>query len=278
MGAELFEVGLFRPDAPEGEPIMVPRVWDRDALMRSIPWLRFQNRDGRNIYVRPSGEHNLSLIDDLTRDSIRAMKSSGFAPALVVETSPGNFQAWVKHPYILNKALGTAVARSLAQKFGGDAGAADWRHYGRLGGFVNRKTKHYSAATGLYPFVKIIESRATVYRAAQTFLTEVINGIEEQRQAVAEQMAARQRNSQSHPGRLKSIDAFREDARYGGDGTRADLAYAVYAFAHERTEEHVDAAIRSRDLSHKGSERRQEDYVERTIRKALAASARGRGR
>lgn len=276
MGADLFEIGLFRPDAPEGEPMMVPRVWDRDALMRSIPWLRFQNRDGRNIYVRPSGEHNLSLIDDLTRDSIRAMKSSGFAPALVIETSPGNFQAWLKHPRILDKALGTAVARALAQKFGGDAGAADWRHYGRLSGFVNRKTKHYSAATGLYPFVKIIESRATVYRGAETFLADVVNAVEKQRHAQAEQKAARERNSQSHPGPLKSIDAFRTDARYGGDGTRADLAYAVYAFSRGRTEEHVDAAIRSRDLSHKGSEQRQEDYVERTIRKALAERGRGR--
>lgn len=278
MGAGLFEVGLFRPDAPEGEAIMVPRVWDRDALMRSVPWLRFQNREGRNIYVRPSGEHNLTLIDDLTRDRIAVMKRSGFAPALVIETSPGNFQAWVKHPRVLDKDLGTAVARVLARRFGGDTGAADWRHYGRLGGFVNRKAKHYNLTTGLYPFVKIIESRTTVYRAAQTFLAEVVNGIEKQRQAALEQNAARARNSQSHPGPLKFIDAFRDDARYGGDRTRADLAYAVYAFSHGQTEAGVEAAIRSRDLSHKGSERRQEDYVERTIRKALAASERGRGR
>ena len=278
MGADLFEVGLFRPDAPQGEAIMVPRVWDRDALMRSVPWLRLQNRDGRNIYVRPSGEHNLSLVDDLTRDCIRAMKSSGFAPALVIETSPSNFQAWIKHPRVLDKGLGTAVARALAQKFGGDTGAADWRHYGRLSGFVNRKAKHYSVTTGLYPFVKVIESRGIVYPAAQNFLAEVVNRIEDQQQAELERRAARERNSQPNPGPLKSIDAFREDPRYGGDGKRADLAYAVYAFSRGQTEAHVDAAIRSRDLSHKGSERRQEDYIERTIRKALASSERGHGR
>jgi hypothetical protein len=34
--------------------------------------------------------------------------------------------------------------------------------------------------------------------------------------------------------------------------------------------------IRSRDLSHKGNERRQNDYVERTIKKALATIERGR--
>lgn len=58
--------------------------------------------------------------------------------------------------------------------------------------------------------------------------------------------------------------------------TRIDLAYAIYAIAHGHTEAEVEAAIRSRDLSHKGTERRQQDYVERTIKKALAATERSR--
>src|SRR5258708_18389311 len=136
MAAELFEVRLFKPDAEAGEAIMIPRVWDRDSLARSIPWLRYQNWDGRNIYIRPQGEHDLSLIDDLTQHAIEGMKLAGFSPTLVVETSPGNFQAWLKHPEKLDKEMGTAAARALAERFGGDIGAADWRHYGRLGGFV----------------------------------------------------------------------------------------------------------------------------------------------
>ena len=75
---------------------------------------------------------------------------------------------------------------------------------------------------------------------------------------------------------LKSIDVFRADSRYAGDGTRIDLAYAVYALAHGATAVEVEAAIRSRDLSHKGNERRQNEYVERTIRKALVTIGRGR--
>jgi len=75
---------------------------------------------------------------------------------------------------------------------------------------------------------------------------------------------------------LKSIDAFRADGRYGGDGTRVDLAYAVYALSRGISTDEVDSAIRSRDLSHKGKERRQNDYVTRTIKKALAATERGR--
>lgn len=71
------------------------------------------------------------------------------------------------------------------------------------------------------------------------------------------------------PSRLKSIDAFRNDSRYGGDGTRIDLAYAIYAFSHGLDNSDVSAALRSRDLSHKGPERRQDEYVERTIQKAI---------
>jgi hypothetical protein len=33
--------------------------------MRSIGWLRHENVDGRHMYIRPKGEHNLSLVDGL---------------------------------------------------------------------------------------------------------------------------------------------------------------------------------------------------------------------
>ena len=98
MGCEVFEVGLFNPTATGNEPVMIPRTWDAEALLRSVPWLKHQNRNGRNIYVRPQGEHRLSLIDDLRAADVQNMKASGFTPALVVQTSPDNFQAWVKHP------------------------------------------------------------------------------------------------------------------------------------------------------------------------------------
>ena len=131
-------------------PEMLPRTWDSETLMKSIPWMRLQNLGGRNIYVRPHGEHNLSMLDDLTAQAVARLRSSGFRPALVVETSPGNFQAWLKHAEALSPALSTAVAKKLAKLFDADPGAADWRHFGRLSGFTNRKQAH-QAANGLYP-------------------------------------------------------------------------------------------------------------------------------
>jgi len=276
MASQLFEVGLFKPDASPAESVMIPRVWDTDQVVKSVSWLRRLNCEGRNIYIRPRGEHDLSMVDDLTIHAVAAMKEAGYTPAVVVETSPGNYQAWLKHANRLNKEVSTAAARTLAEKFGGDRGAADWRHFGRLAGFTNRKAKYLDASSGLYPFVRLIEAGGEVYPEADRFLTGVKNEVERQR---ANRERLRNGIAYMAPVRsedLKSIEAFRADARYGGDGTRIDLAYAVYAFSRGATAAEVEAAIRSRDLSHKGNERRQHDYVERTMKKALATIDRGR--
>src|SRR5439155_933592 len=124
--SRVFEVGLFKP-ASAGTAMrreMLPRTWNTDTLMKSIAWLKFQNRDGRNVYIRPQGEHALSLIDDLTAEAVQCMKSSGFAPAVIVETSPANFQVWLNHGRVLPRQLSSAVARELASQFGGDTGSA----------------------------------------------------------------------------------------------------------------------------------------------------------
>jgi len=277
MGSELFEVGLYNPNARTGESVMIPRIWDAGTLLKCVPWLRHQNSGGRNIYIRPRGEHDLSMVDDLTTEAVSAMKEAGFNPAVIVETSPGNFQAWLKHPERLSKELSTAAARALAGKFGGDSGAADWRHFGRLSGFTNRKAKYLDASTGLSPYVRLIEASGGMYPEAERFLGGVKSELERQHAELERLMRSQcTQRGVILPHDLKSIDVFRGDGRYCGDGTRVDLAYAVYALAHGANAEEVKAAIRSRDLSHKGNERRQDDYVERTIKKALATVERGR--
>jgi len=255
MASDLLEIGLYNPGAARTrESVMIPRVWDSATILKSLPWLRHQNRGGRNIYIRPKGGHHLSLVDDLNKDAVLAMKKAGFNPALIVETSPGNYQVWLKHPERLDKELSTAAASALAERFGGDRAAADWRHFGRLAGFTNRKPKYLDASTGLYPFVRLIEAEGGIYPEAERFLAGVKNGVERQkaeRERVREQIS---KLAPVLPKELKTVDSFRSDTRYGGDGTRIDLAYSVYAFSHGASAAEVQAAIRSRDLSHKGSE------------------------
>lgn len=275
MGSESFEVGLYNPNAGAGEPFMILRVWNAETIFKSVPWLRHQNRAGRNIYIRPKGEHDLTMVDDLTANAVSAMKERGFNPAVTVETSRGNFQVWLKHPEQLSKEVSTATARALSEKFGGDRSAADWRHFGRLSGFTNRKAKYLDAGTGLYQYVRLIEATGSVYAEAERFLASVKNDLQ-RRQAEREHVRRSHLANAIRPQDLKSIDVFRTDGRYAGDGTRVDLAFAVYALSHGATAEQVETAIRSRDLSHKGNERRQDDYVTRTIKKAQAATERGR--
>ena len=72
MASELFEVGLYNPNAAATESVMIPRVWDAETIVKSVPWLRYQNSAGRNIYIRSKGEHDLSMIDDLTKGELSA--------------------------------------------------------------------------------------------------------------------------------------------------------------------------------------------------------------
>jgi hypothetical protein len=268
MGAEVFELGLFKPDTaePGSGPPMLPRTWDAAGLMRSITWLRLQNSQGRNIYIRPQGEHNLSLVDDLKSEAVEQMKRTGFQPTAVIETSPGNYQAWLKHPERLPKDLGTAAARALAREFGGDLGAADWRHFGRLAGFTNRKPSR-CGADGLYPFVRVVEATGSTYPAAERFLATVKRQLDEANRVRAERAAAGF-CAPSQNSALKTIDDFRNNPAYCGDETRVDLAYAIYALGHGVSDAEIRNALGRRDLSHKGNQRRQQEYIERTVNKA----------
>jgi hypothetical protein len=271
LHSNYFEVGLFRPSASRekgSHPEMILRTWDADSTLKSLSWLRYENGAGRNIYIRPAGEHQMSLVDDLSAPNIERMRQTGFQPAAVVETSPGNFQAWLNHGRALPKEVGTSAARFLAHEFGGDIKAADWRHFGRLAGFTNRKEKHQQSS-GLFPYVRLIEAKGKAYSKAETFLSVVQDRLHREqdiRQARLSAMKARGVDR----GSLKSIDHFRQDSIYQGDGTRSDLAYALYAMSYGISESDIRVELHSRDLSHKGSERRQEAYIERTLRKAMS--------
>jgi hypothetical protein len=265
MGCEVYEIGLYKPHTPGSdsrEPEMLPRTWDRAILLKSVPWLRYQNSQGRNIYIRPKGEHHLSMIDDLPATAIDRMKAEGFTPTLVVETSPNNFQAWLNHGEVLPQRLSTLAARTLAEKFGGDKGAADWRHFGRLAGFTNRKEKYQSQNSG-FPYVRIIDARpALIFAAAAEFAANVREA------AVGLENSSRAAANAHTDGRLLSINDFRSNPRYGGDGNRIDLAYSVYALAHNISEAAIAEAINTRDLSKKGASSCQSAYISRTISKA----------
>lgn len=104
----LYEIGVYFPAASAGaDSKMLLRTWDEPTIFKSVPWLRAKNAEGAAIYIRPKGEHPYSLVDDLTADAMQRMRKEGFTPAIVVETSPGNFQAWLNHGEKLDRRTST---------------------------------------------------------------------------------------------------------------------------------------------------------------------------
>src|SRR5205807_2666813 len=76
-------------------------------------------------------------------------------------TSPGNYQAWLRvSRQPIAPELATATARILAERYGGDPNSADWRHFGRLAGFTNRKRTH--ERDGIQPYVLVHEASGAV--------------------------------------------------------------------------------------------------------------------
>lgn len=266
-----YEIGIFDMAADT----MHTRTYDRETLLRSIGYLRQRNVNGCNLYIRPAGEHQYSLVDDLNAESVKSLSQRGFAPAAVIETSPGNFQAWVNHGQTLRAELGTEAAKMLAENFGGDPGAAAWRQYGRLAGFTNRKPKY--EVNGRFPFCRLQHASAGVYDAAEPFLASAEQRLRDREAAESERRRAMldAPARSADPGRMKTIRDFWESPVYGGDFHRADLAYAAYALSRGVRPADVAQAIASRDLSHKGSVKRAEDYIERTIAKAQERAAPG---
>ncbi len=208
MGAERYDIGLIHQvtDRP------IPRLYTHEQALRAVGWLRARNAEGYNVYVRPLADEGtnvgLVLVDDLSAERIGQMRRDGFGPAAVTETSPGNYQAWVRladRPLAAD--LATAAARELTQRYGGDPASADYKHYGRLAGFTNRKQER-ARGDGLQPFVKLHESGGR--RAARA--NELLD-------VAAERLRARERQAEER----RAEDA-RLQARAGGpqDPARAD--------------------------------------------------------
>lgn len=119
-------------------------------LLKEVPYYQAKNREGYNVYFRPTG-YEFVLLDDLLQESLSELAK--IKPCLLLETSPHNYQAWVKLqdiPQAREEAVN--ICQELAALFAADMGSAEPDHLGRLPGFTNRKPKHQMPG-GLFPFV-----------------------------------------------------------------------------------------------------------------------------
>ena len=121
------------------------------------------NANDADIYIAPHplSQHSFVLIDDLTIENVNRMKADGLEPSLLIESSPNNFQSWLKlsdSDKPLSKEQRLECSRLLTNQYHGDVGAIGSVRIGRLAGFTNRKAKHKNAQ-GLQPYCQLKENR-----------------------------------------------------------------------------------------------------------------------
>lgn len=232
-----------------------------DAVLSRLPLLRYRNARGSHIYIRPSGEHRFTVLDDLSDAALARLAPDGFGPCAVVETSPGNFQAWLRHPEVLPKLLGTLAAQTLAARYGADPSAADWRRFGRLPGFTNCKPKH-RRPDGFFPFVRLRSHTGKVYLNAESFMAEIatLHQERERKQEVRRQLQVLSpRRGLRFPS--LSLERFRTSPKYHDRPAAADLAFCVAAYVNGIPEDRIERALEVNFLSRDPSPTRRAAYT-----------------
>ena len=115
------------------------RSRNRAEVERSLGWGWVKNRSGHDVYTRPARGHDWPVVflDDLPPRKARGIaKKYG---ALVVETSSGNCQVWIRVMCPLSEPDRATVQRALASMIGADPMSVSGDHFGRAAGFRNRK-------------------------------------------------------------------------------------------------------------------------------------------
>ena len=279
IGAERYEIGIR--DAATGK--MMNRVMTQsEVLNTALPWLKRMNARGNDVYMRPAiaGSSGAVMVDDVTIEKIEQMKRDKLEPAAAIETSPGNYQVWIRFKDgQLSKDELKAIARALAQKYEGDMNSADGEHYGRLAGFTNQKPKHKRESDGRQPFVLLRDNHGAIasdgagvlQRYEQAKDTHDTQREREQR-ITALQQPQQQRGSAA--GQEYARQAKRLMQRYGAETDYSRMDYMIAkdmaskgwsATEIEKSIVTASPAIESRKAGH------IEDYARRTTARALAA-------
>lgn len=149
MGCNVFEIGSRNASNGKMQNILMGRAY----LLANVGFLAKRNVNNEDIYIRPAAKekHGLILVDDINVEVIAKMRQDGLNPAVIVETSPKNYQVWLKLGDDLEPELRTKIAKFLATRYSADMASADSQHYGRLAGFTNRKPRYTN--NGLQPWV-----------------------------------------------------------------------------------------------------------------------------
>ena len=251
-----YEFGVYKeaegPDAKGGA------VWRVEQSDKTVPYLKAMNAKGRHIFVRPTFEReaHYMLHDALDQKGLaRHHQQEGkFKPGrMVVESSPGNYQVWVRS----ERALSVEEKKYWLDHMASDPGASPRHRWGRAPGFRNRKAKYED--NGRYPLAKLVwvdwQGRAAV---PEVELPKPV--IERQPKPTIPKP-----NDGARQGSLPHRADFEK-----GDNSRTDFAYALALMRRGVGRDEIEQRIRTErsDWRHHQGERSMRDYFKRTLDRA----------
>jgi hypothetical protein len=169
VAADRYRVTAIR-FLPTGEKKVLIVDRDRDKISRGfppatliarIPRLRTLQNRNENIYLTPLSEHaHHILVDDMDATKMACLLADGYRPAVILESSPGNFQGIVCVPHMgspHDTRIGNAITAHLNKTYG-DVNLSGAIHPHRAPGFKNCKPKYQHPVTG-FPVVRIVEAQ-----------------------------------------------------------------------------------------------------------------------
>jgi len=165
------------------------------------------------------------LLEDLAPATLTRLEAEGYDPAAVVETSPGSFQAWLKHLQPLTKRTWHPGRKNTCRAVRRRPQRRRLAKFGRAPGFTNRKPQHRNAQ-GWYPFARFISHTGQPFVAAEPFRSQLValHFIAEQERAAARlSFAVRQMR---YPATV-TLSSLRKSPRYQGRPAAADMAFSL---------------------------------------------------
>ena len=252
-----------------------------EIAQRTPEMQRLQAR-GENLYYTPLSErkHHV-LIDDLSREKLDRLTADGYRPAVVLESSPGNYQAIVtisKTASERDKDAANALSADLNKRYG-DPKLSGAIHPHRAPGYENRKPKH-ARADGTYPAVQITAAQGGECSKARADLAAIAARLEaEAQRAPAQRPVPHSAPAAAGPAVAAAVAAYRKHTEAvikmqrgdSIDASRVDAMVAVRLRVTGHSEGAVAAAIQAVAPTTRTEQtgRDWQDYAQRTARYAF---------
>lgn len=265
----------------------VTRGFTPEALVQHTPEMQRLPQRGENLYYTPlsEGKHHI-LIDDMNRGKLERFIQDGYQPAVVLESSPGNYQAIITIPKLgtpHDRDVGNRLAEQLNREYG-DPKLSGGIHPHRAPGYENRKPR-YLREDGSYPDVRLLKAERRECDLTLQRSQQINAEYQRQAQEKAERQAREPQPALAIPATavaavaaVAAYQAHYQDViqRTGGaDLSRVDAMIAVRMRVTGHSQADIAGALRqgAPAIRETPEGRHWDDYAQRTARYAFSLPA-----